>query len=134
MTDLSTFDHTDALKTILDAIPSTNTGLVEAPVDTTRPYYVLFPLTSPGHDGPLNDPDSDRELIYQVTTVGDGPEMAQDFADIARAALQGATVSVAGRSVWRVEADSTGGVERDDSFQPPLFYVPETFSLVTVPA
>lgn len=127
--------HTAAMKAKLetnaDALP---VGVGAAPLGVAAPYYVLHLLPSGEHDGPLDDPDADWQLEYQVVSVGVGEEQAEGYADLARVTLQGTPLVVSGRDIWRVEATSLGGVARDDGFQPPLFFVPEVYQVGTTPA
>lgn len=131
MTILASYDHTAAVAALL-ATAGYPVGLNQAPTNAA-PYFVLYPISSGPPDGPLADPDADWFLQYQVTSVGVGPEQAAGLADLARATLQGSPVIVSGRSVWRMEALQTGVADRDDSYQPPLHYMTETFQLGTTP-
>jgi hypothetical protein len=132
MTDLATVIHTDALIALL-ATTGYPVGNAEAP-DAAAPYYVVYRLSALEVDGPLDDPDADWLLPYQVTTVGVGPQQAEDLSDLARATLQGSPLTVAGRSIWRVAVVGMGQVARDDAYQPPLWFVPDTVEVQTAPA
>lgn len=133
MADLAVRAHTQALLDLLAGL-GVSTGFNQAPASTAPPYHVLYPLPSSEHDGTLRNPDEDRALIYQLTTVGRVPEEAEHLADLARALLTGATLTVAGRAIWRIEPDELGRLERDDALQPPLHYAIETYRLWSVPA
>lgn len=132
MTDLATLDHTDALIALL-ATAGYPVGNAKGP-DVPAPYYVVYRLPSGEPDGDLADPDADWFIPYQVTTVGVGPQQAEDLSDLARATLQGTALTVAGRSIWRVEVTGLGQVLRDDAYQPPLWFVPDTLTVQTSPA
>ncbi len=133
MTDLSTLDHMAALITRLETLGH-EVGFNQAPAATARPYLVLYPINSPDHDGTLGDPDRWHTLQFQVTVVGDGPEQAMDVADDTDAVLKGTPLSVAGRSIWRIERDAVGDLRRDDNVQPPLHYCTPSYSMTTTPA
>ncbi len=133
MTDLNTHDHTEALRAAL-AGTGYPVGVYQAPADTAAPYYVLYPLPSPDPDGPLDDPDSIWQLQYQVTSVAVGPEQAQGMSDLGRATLAAATLTVTGRSIWRLAILEVGQASRDDSLQPPLYLTADTYGLQTTPA
>lgn len=134
MTDLSTHDHTEALRAKLAANSASIPVGVGKPPQDAAPYYVLYRLPTSEVDGDLGDPDADWLLLYQVTTVGVGPEQAEDLSDLARATLQGTPLAVAGRSIWRVAIASLGQLVRDDGVQPPVWMVPDTVEVQTVPA
>lgn len=133
MTDLSTYPHTTALVTRLETT-GYQVGKSQAPAGTPAPYYVLYPIPSSAVDGPLDDPDADWVLLYQITSVGVGPEQAEGLSDLARATLAATPLTVAGRSIWRVRIMQVGRVDRDDSFQPPLFFTADTIGVATTPS
>lgn len=132
MTDISTLDHSQALKARLETT-GYPVGFGQAPLGVSAPYFVLYPITSGPPDGDLADPDSLWELLYQITCVGVGMEQAQDLGDLARATLAASPLTVAGRSVWRVALLSTGEAVRDDTMQPPLWMQAETVGVQTAP-
>lgn len=133
MTTPQLYPHTAALHVVLDA-GSYTVGLNEAPAGVAAPYAVLYQLPAVNSDGPLNDPDADWQLPYQVTSVGVGPEQAQGVADYLRGLVDAAGfLTVAGRSLWLARWTRLGAPQRDDTVQPPLHYVTEDLLLTTTP-
>lgn len=81
------------------------------------PYLVLHVLTGDA-DGPMNDPNADAEVAYQVTAVGSTREQAEWAADKARTAMCAAHDDVDGRAILLVTVDELNGPHRDDTGQP----------------
>lgn len=133
MSDLSLYDHTEAVRARL-ASTGYPVGVAQAPKGQAAPYFVVYPLAAGEPDGSLADPDADWQLPFQVTSVGVGPEQAQGLSDLARATLQATPLTVSGRGIWRVAIQSVGAVDRDDAFQPPLHFTADTVTLQTTPA
>jgi len=120
--------HTNAVIAALETI-GPPVGDAKAP-DANPPYYVVYPL--PGQfDGNLADPDEDVMLAYQVTCVGRSREQAEGLADAARTVM--AALTVTGRNIQRVIPDTAGGTLRDDDDQPPVFTVPDRYTVWSTP-
>lgn len=129
---------TDAILARLTAnLEGVLVGDGEAPVPSDFPYAVLYPLLSPeitDDGGTLQDPNAHPILEYQITSVGTTREQAQWTADIMRVALFAEDIVVADRSLWHINIDVLGQVERDDDLEPPLFYVNEVYSIPSAAA
>lgn len=81
--------------------------------------------------------DQDATIPFQVTCVGRTAEQARIVADKVAEELDGATLTVSGRAIFRVRRPRGpvgGPPERDDTLTPPLFYVPAYYSLMSVSA
>jgi hypothetical protein len=81
--------------------------------------------------------DTDATLPFQVTCVGKTAAQARIVADKVAEALDGATLTVSGREIFRVRRPRGpigGAPERDDDVTPPLFYIPAYYSLMTAAA
>lgn len=105
-----------------------------APPDAIGRYSVLYMIAGPPPDGSLANPDDETDFRFQVTSVGRLPEEARFEADAVHQALQEATVTVAGRSVFRVRLQSgTVPVRRDEDTDPPTFYAAAVYGMWSVP-
>ena len=117
-------DVVAAVKTQLDTgtVPA---FLSEGPKPPAPPTVVFHP--SPGvFVGSLGSPDSDLELKFQTTCVGDTPGQALRVHDLTvglllRVALT-ITTGVVTFPIWQVPG-SQQPVMRDDDLAEPLFYV-----------
>lgn len=106
------------------------------------PYSVLYPLPSPeltDDEGTLSDPNMGRILEWQLTSVGTSRTQAQWCADIMRVALFAAPIVVAGRSLWNINVETLGDIERDDDVDiggitGSLFSANESFSIPSSPS
>lgn len=133
MTTPAIYPHTKAVYDVL-AAGTEPIGLNQAPKGGP-PYGVLYQLPAVEADGPLNNPEADWLLQYQLTSVAIGPEQAQGTADYLRALIDAAGfLVVAGRSTWLPQWTRLGAPLRDDTVQPPLHFVTEDFQLGTTPA
>jgi hypothetical protein len=127
--------HTDAIIATLEDV-EISTGDAIGKDDTggnlIPPYAVVYPM--PGElMGTLDDPDSDAELVSQVTYVGETREQTEWLRDKGRAALL-AGFDVEGRVITRVTVDTVGEVRRDDATKPKtLFYCPERYRIWSTP-
>lgn len=133
--------HTDAILTRLrddagltvgDAVGTQNPNATGDYL--TPPYSVLYKITGGTLDGPLDAPEDDGELTYQVTSVGFTREQAEAQADLVRTALISSLLVVDNREIQRVVPDPPAGVMRDDDATPPRFWVPDRFRLLSTPA
>lgn len=81
--------------------------------------------------------DTDAVIPFQVTCVGQTAEQARIVVDAVAGELDGASLTVSGRAVYRVRRPRGvigGAPERDDEVNPPLFYVPVLWQLLTAAA
>lgn len=81
--------------------------------------------------------DTDATIPFQITCVGATAAQARIVNDAVADLLEGATLTVAGREVFRVRRPRGvigGAPERDDEVTPPLFYIPTYYSLISVSA
>jgi hypothetical protein len=76
---------------------------------------------------------ADFTTTFQVTCVGGSMERALWVADKVRAALS-APLVVTGRRTWRPEDLGGPPVQRDDDTNPPSFFVPVQYRLMSIPA
>lgn len=130
--------HDRAVITALETVAAVGFG--EAPEgalaalrDTANPgddYLILYPLNTV-HDGTLDDPHTDAELVYQVTVVGRAAAGVRYLVGQIESALL--TVTVAGRAV-RVVPDDLEGVRADRDVIPAVFYATPRYRLYTVPS
>lgn len=80
---------------------------------------------------------TDGVLPFQITCVGLTAAQARIVADKVAGYLEGANLTVSGRAVYRVRRRTGpvgGAPERDDDVDPPLFYVPVQYQLLTASA
>jgi hypothetical protein len=98
-----------------------------------KPYVVLFP-SSGTPDGDLADANEYLDFTFQLTCVGNTQDGAIAVADIAKAALVGVRLSVAGRSCYPVRLLADPLAQRDDAVSPPLHYLTPQFRFRSQPA
>jgi hypothetical protein len=96
-------------------------------------YVVLYPEPGSAVRESLADLRSDFTTVFQITCVGGSMERALWAADKARAALS-APLTVAGRATWRPEDLGGPPVQRDDDTNPPSWFVPVQYRLMSIPA
>lgn len=96
-------------------------------------YVTVYELTGGVLDGTIGRPDDDAAVVYQLTSVGHDRRQCKWVADKARAALLGAVLSLADRSVMRISSDMLGGTTRDDDVQPSVFFSPDRYRVWTTP-
>lgn len=125
---------TDAIISRLTTGTGKNIGDGVAPADGTLPYAVVTPLADGDYDGPMNDWQADVAMEWQVTSVGATRSQAQWMQDKCRDAMLNAAITVPSRAVMKAELAGGGFVERDDDFQPPLFYAVDIFSVLVTPS
>lgn len=96
-----------------------------------RTYVILYPRTVShiGETSTVTNRYSDPILRYQVTSVGVDRLAAKTASDLVCAALLGAPLVVAGRTVVAFMHDGSVPVQRDEAVTPPLFYVVDYFRL-----
>lgn len=138
--DYITAGHTDAL---LDALEATGFPVGDgiAPkdyderTDTDYPYVVLMSADTPWWrmTGPMNDFQADKDLIYEVISVGQSRKQAELMAEKAREALKPENVTVPGYRVQNVYFDALGRAARDDDIRPSVWAVMDRVVLKTTP-
>lgn len=124
---------TDALLVVLRA-----TGVLVGdgvkPDGADRKYAVLYSLTGGVADGPLDGREDDFQPMYQITAVGNTRQQADWVSDKLRAVMIPWQGVVGTRRVLYVRTDMSGGLQRDDDYQPPLFYIADRYRVVTTPS
>jgi len=96
-------------------------------------YVVLYPEPGAAVRESLADQRTDFTTTFQITCVGGSMERALWAADKARVALSSPLV-VAGRATWRPEDLGGPPVQRDDDTNPPSWFVPVQYRLMSIPA
>lgn len=130
--------------TTLTAALTVSVGDQQTPANPSPefPYAVVYLIPDADRSGPMNDGQADVTHNIQVTSVGVTREQAQSLADDVNVAMRDETAPpnpvsnlvIAGRDVELVEIVLDGSVERDDSFQPPVFYAVQIFDIMTTPS
>ncbi len=134
----------NAVIVTLQAALTVAVGDQQAPADPDPefPYAVVQLIPDAERTGPMNDGQVDVVHNIQVTSVGQTRQQASALADDVNAALRDETdppnpvskIVIAGREVSLVEVELDGSIERDDTFQPPLFYGVQIFDIMTTPS
>jgi len=86
--------------------------------------------------GPIGDPQADATLMYRVLAVGKSREQAEWMSDKGRSAFTRTNLRlqvIPDRKVMGVIWTGRSGVEVDHGVEPPLWYVRDTFTLMTTP-
>lgn len=96
-------------------------------------YGVLYPLVGGVASGSLENREEDFEALYQITCVGESRQSAEWVSDKARVALMSAEIVIPDRKVLYARTDMAGGIQRDDDEQPPLYYLPDRYRIVSTP-
>ena len=110
---------------------ASNTLLSDAPA---YPYVVVYPLDVAARTGPISDGQADVNHTIQLTTVGQTAEQAAGLLDLAAIELRDMpSDAIDDRNVALVEEVSGGTIDRDDDYQPPLFYAVGIFDILTTP-
>lgn len=103
--------------------------------DIYAPHVVVYLIAGGEVDGTAADPNSDAELVVQLTYVGEGPEQALRTGDLARAALVGQRLTVDGRAPQAcLLLTGSGGALPDRDVTPPAFYAYDRISFWSFPA
>lgn len=106
-------------------------GALEAVQGRSGPdYMVLYPLNTVS-DGSLGDPNTDVDLVYQVTCVGRLAAGVRWLMDRIEPALW--SVSIPDRAVFDLEVDA-GTIRADQDLSPTVFLATPRITLSTVPA
>jgi len=134
----------DAVIVALQAALTVSVGDQQAPAAPSPefPYAVVQLIPDAERSGPLNDGQADVTHNIQVTCVGRTRQQAQALADDVNTAMRDETAPpnpvsklvVANRNVELVEIVLDGSVERDDTFQPPIFYAVQIYDISTTPS
>lgn len=121
------------------AFLETNTGrgvgLAKLPTSTAVPYAIVYPMTSGMGDGSYADPEEDRELLYQLTCVGETPQQARWMSDKVRRAILGRnssgaylyTMTLTGVNVQRRSSDMLGSILPSGA---DLYQIADTYRLL----
>jgi hypothetical protein len=128
--------HADAVQAALeDAGLTVYLGGAPTSAAWTPPdaYTVLYPEPGSAVRESLADARTDFVTTFQITCVGGSMERALWAADKARAALS-APLAVEGRATWRPEDLGGPPVQRDDDTNPPSWFVPVQYRLMSIPA
>ncbi|MEU1496990.1 hypothetical protein [Streptomyces sp. NPDC005732] len=136
MTPPAVLPHTDAVQAALeDGGLTVYLGGVPASAGWAPPdhYVVLYPEPGQAVRESLADARTDFTTVFQITCVGGSMERALWAADKARAALS-APLAVEGRVTWRPEDLGGPPVQRDDDTNPPSWFVPVQYRLMSIPA
>jgi hypothetical protein len=129
--------HVDAVQAALETIPGLTVYLGGAPTDAgwspPDKYAVIYPEPGEAVRESLADKRTDFVGVVQVTCVGGDAVRALWVADRVRQALHG-PLSVEGRTAWRPEDLGGPPVQRDDDTNPPSWFVPVQYRLMSIPA
>ena len=125
---------TDAIISRLSTGTGKQIGDGAAPAAAVFTYAVVTPLPDLSYDGPNNDWQADIEMVWQVTSVGETRSQAQWMQDACRDAMLNGTITISSRAIMKVDLGGGGGVERDDDFQPPLFYGVDIYNVMITPS
>ena len=118
-----------------DAVKPAGGGWAGAVGDSAfTPYVVVYNLVGGSTGGTLEHSDSDASPTYQFTSTGANRAQTEMVADAARAAILTAAIELPGRKVALCTIDMLGGATRDDDEQPPVWWSPDRYRLVIVPA
>lgn len=129
--------HTDAVVAAVDAAVSVPVGDGETPA--TLPHVAVYAVDGGSLSGSIGDPDDDIDMPFRVICAAEGDlarKAVQWLQHATRVALLDQTITVAGRSLFRVTLESPGGVRRDDDLGEAgtqRFYSSDLFHLSTVP-
>lgn len=97
------------------------------------PYMFVTPFGGT-RAGPVDDPDADASLTWQITCVGRDRTGAEWLADQAAEVMQTFPFAISGRAVVRRESLSDQPTQVDRDVTPPLFYSTPIWRLTTTPA
>jgi hypothetical protein len=96
-------------------------------------YGIVFPVAGGSSDGSVGQPDSDADLIYQVSTWGGTRAAADAVLDKANAVLLAWPLYIPGRVVQSVRVDTYGGTRREDTGEPALYMAFNRYRVYTTP-
>lgn len=95
------------------------------------PYIVVHPTPGGYFTGSISDPFGDAQADYIIQAFGGDPRQAQLVNDAVFRVLTTTVLVVDGRQVQLAIPDVDGGVVRDDDVQPPVFYTPTRWRILT---
>jgi len=98
------------------------------------PYAVVHPLSGGTYDGPISDPFTDADALYQISCYGGSASQCEWVVDVVTPLLVALRPALDGRKVWHVWPDMLGGARRDDTDQPPVWVGVPRFRFRTTPA
>ncbi len=126
LTDVIVFTLQSAGLVVGDAVrPSAATA--------TAGYVVVYSLPGGSIDGTLGAPNDDASVMYQLTSVGADRRQCEWVADRARQVILSAVMPLTDRIISPVMVDMLGGTIRDDDIQPPVWYSPDRYRVMTTP-
>lgn len=96
-------------------------------------YGILYPIAGGMSDGDLARPDSDADLIYQVSTWGASRAQADAVLDKVNTVLLTWPILIPGRVVRSVRVDIYGGCRREDTGEPALYMAFNRYRVLTTP-
>lgn len=101
---------------------------------TFNGYGILYPIAGGMSDGDMARPDSDADLIYQVSTWGATRAQADAVLDKVNTVMLTTPIVVAGRVVRLVRVDTYGGTRREDTGEPALYMAFNRYLVFTSPS
>lgn len=111
-------------------------GVAPLTVPAGAGYVVVYSIAGGETSGVLEDPRSDAEPNFQITSVATQPVQVRWLVDKVRALLNVAVPADLpdGRTVfWLDFPMSSATVIRDDDVQPAKWYAPDRFEVGTTP-
>jgi len=129
---------TAAIVTHLSTHTGQPVGVGQAPdysgTTPVYPYCVVYTLDDRTWDGPIADGQADAYQRIQVTVVGKTQEQCEALADLVHDSMLNQLLpTVDGRRPVLIDLDDGGQVLRDDAVQPPVFFAPLVFEILTTP-
>ena len=95
--------------------------------------YVVAYQHGAEFSGPLDDPEADVEVTYELVSLGKDEKQAQWMEQKSAEAMTKDNITVTGRRVTACRSVTRGTIQRDDS-KPPLFYARSMFVVTTSPS
>jgi len=96
-------------------------------------YGILFPIAGGSSDGDVGRPDSDADLIYQVSVWGGTRAAADAVLDKVNTVILTWPLYIPGRVVRLVRVDTFGGCRREDTGEPALYMAFNRYRVYTTP-
>lgn len=127
------WEHTDAVLGLLRAVPNLTVYDGRVPDAPVTPYVVVYSSAGTAGRESLVPVSDALALPFQVTSVGKSTREALWAAERSRAALLDVVPTVSGRRLQPIAQDSSSPVRRDDSVDPPLLFVVDTYSTISRP-
>lgn len=127
--------HVSAVMAMLrDRLPANLPAALGVGPAGDRPYAVVYPDPGDVEQARLSGDRSRISIVFTIKVVSAGPEQALWGLDRVREAMLGDPPTVAQRVIHRMTQITTTDLERDDAFQPPLYFVTGLFRLMSQPA